>query len=72
MLVIGVITYFSVVIGELVPKNLALANPERIACVLAPPMTVVSRVAGPAVSLLDASTRAVFRLFGYQTSRRAL
>jgi putative hemolysin len=67
VLVIGVITYFSVVIGELVPKNLALANPERIACVLAPPMTVVSRMAGPAVSLLDASTRAVFRLFGYQT-----
>ena len=67
VLVIGVITYFSVVIGELVPKNLALSNPERIACVLAPPMTVVSRLAAPAVSLLDASTRAVFRLFGYQT-----
>ena len=67
VLVIGVITYFSVVIGELVPKNLALSNPERIACILAPPMTVVARIATPAVSLLDASTRAVFRLFGYQT-----
>jgi putative hemolysin len=67
VLVIGVITYFSVVIGELVPKNLALSNPERIACMLAPPMTVACRIATPAVSLLDASTRAVFRLFGYQT-----
>jgi putative hemolysin len=67
VLVIGVITYFSVVIGELVPKNLALSNPERIACMLAPPILVVSRIARPAVSLLDASTRAVFRLFGYQT-----
>ena len=67
VLVIGVITYFSVVIGELVPKNLALSNPERIACMLAPLMTVVSSIATPAVSLLDASTRAVFRLFGYQT-----
>ena len=67
VLVIGATTCLSVVIGELVPKNLALANPERIACVLAPPITVVARIAGPAVSLLDASTRAVFRLVGYQT-----
>jgi putative hemolysin len=67
VLVIGAITYFSVVIGELVPKNLALGNPERIACVLAPPMTVMSRIAAPAVSLLDASTKLVFRTFGYRT-----
>jgi putative hemolysin len=66
VLVIGAITYLSVVIGELVPKNIALRDPERIACVLAPPMNIVSRLAGPAVSLLDASTRAVFGLFGYK------
>ena len=66
VLVIGAITYLSVVIGELVPKNIALRDPERIACVLAPPMNMVSRLAGPAVSLLDDSTRAVFGLFGYK------
>src|SRR5215211_5194283 len=67
VLVIGAITYLSVVIGELVPKNLALKNPEAIACALAPPMTVISRIAAPAVWLLDASTRAVFTLFGQKT-----
>ena len=63
-LVIGSITYLSVIIGELVPKHLALRNPEGIACAVAPGMRVVSRVALPAVWLLDASTRAVFRLIG--------
>lgn len=63
VLVIGFITYLSVVIGELVPKNLALKNPEGIACTLAPPMALLSRIAGPVVWLLDASTKFVFRLF---------
>ncbi|WP_232630077.1 hemolysin family protein [Methylobacterium sp. Leaf118] len=63
-LVIFVITYLSVVIGELVPKNFALRDPEGIACLVAPSMTVVSRLAGPLVWLLDASTRMIFRLLG--------
>jgi putative hemolysin len=67
VLVLGAITYLSVVIGELVPKNVALRNPEAVACALAPSMTVISRVAAPAVWLLDASTRAVFSLFGQRT-----
>lgn len=62
--VIAVITYLSVVIGELVPKHLALRNPERIASIMAPIMGVVSRVAAPLVWLLDGSTVLVFRLFG--------
>lgn len=66
-LVIAVITYLSVVIGELVPKNLALRNAEGIACLIAPLMTVVSRVAGPVVGLLDSSTKLIFRLFGQST-----
>ena len=63
-LVIGTITYLSVVIGELVPKHFALRNPEGIACAVAPTMRVLSRVAGPVVWLLDASTRLVFRILG--------
>jgi len=66
-LVIGLITYLSVVIGELVPKHLALNNTEAIACAVAPLMAVVSKVAAPVVWLLDASTRLVFRLLGKST-----
>jgi putative hemolysin len=67
VLVLGFITYLSVVIGELVPKNLALKNPEGIACALAPPMTLLSRAAGPVVWFLDASTKVIFRLLGGNT-----
>lgn len=63
-IVIILITYLSVIIGELVPKTLALRNPERIACSVAPLMVFFSRLASPAVWLLDASTRLVFRTFG--------
>ena len=62
--VIAVITYLSVIVGELVPKNIALRDAERIACIVAPPMTAFSRFARPAVWLLDASTRLVFRIVG--------
>jgi putative hemolysin len=66
-LVIVVITYLSVIIGELVPKNLALRNAERIACMVAPFMTAVAVSAKPAVWLLDASTRLVFRIMRQTT-----
>jgi len=66
--VIGIITYLSVVIGELVPKHFALRNPEGIACAVAPIMQVLSRVAGPVVWLLDASTKLVFRLLGVKAA----
>ena len=62
VIVIGAITYLSVIIGELVPKQFALRDPERIACAVAPPMALLSRAAAPLIWLLDASTRLVFRL----------
>lgn len=49
------------------PKSLALRNAERIACAVAPAMTLFAKSAAPAVWLLDASTRFVFRLFGQST-----
>ncbi|MGE0237859.1 MAG: hemolysin family protein [Parvibaculaceae bacterium] len=58
-LVVAIITYLSLIIGELVPKQIALRNAERIACVVAPFMTIMSQVASPIVSLLDASGRLV-------------
>ena len=66
-LVIGSITYLSVVVGELVPKHLALKNAEGIACTVAPLMAQISRIGAPVVWLLDASTKLIFRLFGQGT-----
>ena len=66
-LVIGSITYLSVVVGELVPKHLALKNAEGIACAVAPLMALISRIGAPVVWLLDASTKLIFRLFGQST-----
>ncbi|SDO62556.1 putative hemolysin [Filomicrobium insigne] len=65
--VVVIVTYLSIVIGELVPKNLALRNPEGIACIVAPSMTALSRFAAPVVWVLGASTQVVFRLFGAHT-----
>ena len=59
-IVFSSITYLSLIVGELVPKNLALRNAEKIACAVAPLMTTLSRVAAPAVYLLEVSTKAVF------------
>ncbi len=67
VLVIGAITYLSVIVGELVPKHFALKNPEGIACAVAPLMRLISRAAAPIVWLLDASTKLIFRLFGGAT-----
>lgn len=58
-IVVVVITYFSLVIGELVPKRLALNHPEKIASLVAGPMASLSRAAAPVIRLLEVSTRAV-------------
>jgi putative hemolysin len=63
-LVVVAITYLSLVIGELVPKQLALGNAEGIAGRVARPMQLLSGLAAPAVWLLSASTALVVRLLG--------
>ena len=60
------ITYLSVVIGELVPKRIALNHPEKIATLMARPMRMLAAVSSPAVRFLTASTNALFRLTGNQ------
>ncbi len=62
VVVVVIITYFSLVIGELVPKRLALNNPEQIASRIARPMQFLSRLASPAARLLGASSTLVLRL----------
>lgn len=63
-LVVTLITYFSLILGELVPKQLALRDPERIACMVAPAMTWLARIGAPFAWALDASGKAVLKLFG--------
>ena len=62
--VVAVITYLSLVVGELVPKRLALTDPERWALRTARPMQRLSRLTGPLVSLLTASTHVLLKPFG--------
>lgn len=61
-LVIALTTYFSLVVGELVPKQLALRHAEPIALVMARPMALLARVAAPLVWVLDTSSAALIRL----------
>ncbi|WP_069057259.1 MULTISPECIES: hemolysin family protein [unclassified Bosea (in: a-proteobacteria)] len=63
-LVVVAITYLSLIIGELVPKQIALRDPERVAARVAPAMLLLSRVGAPLVFLLDISGRAVLALLG--------
>jgi putative hemolysin len=62
--VVAIITYFSLIAGELVPKQIALRNPEGIAVRVAPFMSVLARIGGPLVSLLDVSGRGLLWLLG--------
>jgi putative hemolysin len=68
VLVVLVITYLSLIVGELVPKRLALNNPERLAMAVAVPMQALSRVAYPAVHLLGLSTEFLLRALGIRPS----
>jgi putative hemolysin len=59
---VGLITFLTIVLGELLPKRLALLAPERLASIIALPMHGLSRLATPAVWLLTMSVRGLLRL----------
>lgn len=63
-LVVILITYVSLVVGEIVPKQIALRSPEPIAVVIAKPMKWLARITAPFVWLLDRSSALIFKLFG--------
>jgi putative hemolysin len=65
-LVVLVITYLSLIVGELVPKRLALNNPEAIALRVTQPMQVLSAIAYPLVHLLSLSTEGILKLLGIE------
>jgi putative hemolysin len=70
--VVVVLTFLSLVVGELVPKRIALMNPDGIATVVAPTIGILSRVAYPIVSFLQICTDALLRLFGVRSLARAM
>lgn len=70
-IVVGAITFASLVIGELVPKRIGLNNPEKKAMLVAVPMNALCRIAGPFVWLLTRSTELILRLFGLGKEKEA-
>ncbi len=67
-LVVGLITYFSLVIGELVPKQIALANPEAVASLMARPMLGIAFIAAPAAFVLERSSRLIIASLGLKAT----
>ncbi len=67
-IVVTLLTYLSLVIGELVPKRIALNNPEQIAYTVAQPMRLLSRLTAPLVHILGVSTDTLLKLLGIRDS----
>jgi putative hemolysin len=65
-IVVIAVTYVSLVIGELAPKQIALKHPEAIAVWVARPLVSFTRMVGPLVWLLNASTKLILGLFGFR------
>ncbi|MBX3386953.1 MAG: HlyC/CorC family transporter [Phycisphaeraceae bacterium] len=68
IIMVVILTYFSLILGELVPKRLALANPEGVSSVMAAPMNLIARLVRPLVALLSTSTDLLVRLFPARAS----
>jgi putative hemolysin len=72
VLVVLVITYLSLVIGELVPKRIGMAIPERYSAIIAIPMTVLSQIVKPFVWLLSISTDFLVKLLNIKVSKNTV
>jgi putative hemolysin len=67
---VGIVTFLSVVVGELVPKQIALRAPEAIAVVVSRPLAAMAYAATPVVALLDGSSTVLLRLFGIRSEEK--
>lgn len=72
MIVVLGITYLSLVIGELVPKRIAMSNPEAIASLVARPMNIISFIATPVVFILSISTDFVLAILGIKSAESSV
>lgn len=70
-IVVITIAYLSLILGELVPKSIALANAEKVACWVAKPVDVLSRVSSIPVKILVFSSEVVLRILGVQENPQA-
>lgn len=70
-LVVVVVTYLSIVVGELVPKRIGQLSAERIACYVARPMQLLAILTKPFVYFLSGSTRALMRVLGFHQSQNS-
>jgi putative hemolysin len=68
-IVVIIVTYLSIILGELIPKRIGLLRSEKIACSVARPMLWVSKLASPLVWILNKSTNFLFKLFGIHSSQ---
>ena len=68
--VVACVTYLSLIVGELVPKQIALGDPERVAAFVARPMLWIGRIFAPAVSLLDISSKLCLKLIGRESQSK--
>jgi len=71
VIVTVIVALFSIVVGELVPKALALAYPDRVALLLAGPVDLLGRLLRPVVAVLTSLTRAIVRPFGAHVTKEA-
>ncbi len=61
-----IVVFLHVVYGEMIPKNISIAKPERAAVILVPPLVAVSRVVAPVIHAMDRISKAAIRLFGVE------
>ncbi len=69
---VALITYLSLIVGELVPKSIALSNPERYAVALSPAMSLLTTLSYPFVWLLSISTQLLNKLIGLKNEERIM
>ncbi|MBE6299322.1 MAG: HlyC/CorC family transporter [Bacteroidales bacterium] len=63
-LIVIIVTYFTLILGELVPKRIGMNEPEKVATAIAKPMNIISRMASPFVKLLSKSTTLIVSMIG--------
>ena len=69
VIVVALVTYLTLIFGELVPKRIGMVMPEKIAKVVASPMTILSKIGGPFVWILSKSASIVSRVLGIKDDK---
>lgn len=66
LIALGIVVFLHVVYGEMIPKNISIARPERAAIALVPPLVAISKVVAPVIAGMDWLAKAAIRLFGVE------